>query len=194
MVRFLEGALPADGAIAPTGPVLTLKDYAALHRAPKARPGTSVTVRAYDIPWLPGKAEHMYVAYDDGREQLIARGGPSHLGDVLNGNLRVVAGVTPAWESRDHGQGGRVLHRGFLPDVAARDAAAGARAQAAQLARDHRAYSRRSNSNSFAADVAEDLFGVRPGDRLTPGHDRRLREAPRVRPYDISPALRRPGG
>ena len=183
---------PAGSLAAPAH--LTPRERVALARAPTKRPGTRVTVRAYDIPWLPGKAEHMFVEYDDGRERLIARGGPSHLGDALSGNLRVVAGVTPARESRDDGQGGRVLHSGFLPDVAATDAAARARTHAAQLARDNRSYSARSNSNSFAADVAEDLFGVRPGDRLTPGYDRRLKDAPRVRPYDISPAMRGPGG
>jgi len=174
---------------------LLLRSVQAAGAAPaKARTGTRVTVRGYDIPWLPGKAEHMYVEYDDGRERLIARGGPSPLGDALNGNLRVVAGVSPEQESRDYRKGGRVLHSGFLPGVSAQTAAAPARAYGEELKRDGRAYSRQSNSNSFAADVVERMFGVRPGDHLTPGYDRNLKNAPQVRPYDLSPALRGPGG
>lgn len=174
---------------------MTARELAELNRAPKRPgPGTSVTVRSYDIPWLPGRAEHMYVEYDDGRRQLIARGGPSNLGNALNGNLQIVGGVTPARESRDYGKGERVLYRGFVPDKSAEETAAPARAYAAKVVKDRRAYGLKANSNSFAADVAAALFGVRPGDDLTPGYRQRLNKAPRVSPYDISPALRGTGG
>jgi len=196
--RSIPGPNPFAGP-APRDPMrvyqpLTAQELLNLDRAPKrGRPGTEVTVRAYDIPWLPGKAEHMYVQYDDGREQLIARGGPSNLGAALYGNLTVRAGVTPARDSRDYGNGGRVVYRGFLPDRSAEAAAAGARRHADEVIRDRRRYTIDTNSNSYAADVVEPLFGVRPGDSLTPGYQRRLNTAPRVRPYDISPAMRLPG-
>lgn len=188
------GASPRNSGGGLAGPVLPLKDLAALQRAPKRRAGTQVTARSYDIPWLPGKAEHMYLEYDDGRDQLIGRGGPSHLSGAVDGSLRVVGGVTPARQSRDYGKGGRVVQSGFVPDMTAQQASASARALGDRLAADPRAYSYRSNSNSFAADAFEGLFGVRPGDHLTPGHDRRLDASRRVRPRDFSPAMAaRPG-
>lgn len=174
---------------------MTARELAALSMAPKRTgPGTSVTVRSYDIPWLPGPAEHMYVEYDDGRDRLVARGGPSAFVDVFDGNLRVVGGVSPAGQSRDGDKGGRVLQRGFIPNRSADEAAAPARRHAEAVNKAGRQYGVGANSNSFAADVAADMFGVRPGDSLTPGYRRRLNSAPRARPSDVRPAVGRRSG
>jgi hypothetical protein len=136
----------------------------------------------------------MYVEYDDGRQRRIARGGPSGLAGALSGDLQVTAGVTPADQSRDNGAGGRVLYRGFIPNRSADEAAEPARRHAEAVNKGRRQYGSGANSNSFAADVTAQMFGVRPGDNYTPGYRQRLNSAPRTRPYDISPALRRPGG
>ena len=175
---------------------LTARELSELNRAPRRTgPGTQVTVRSYDIPGLYGPDEHMYVEYDDGREKLIARGGPSSAGGLLMGSARVVGGVTPAAESRDYERGGRVMYRGFVPNKSADTTAAPARLHAKSLDADERAYDIGANSNSFAADVTAALFGVRPGDNFTPGYRQRLNTAPRRRaPVDLSPALRRPAG
>lgn len=170
---------------------LSLREQLALEAAPK-RPGTSVRVRAYRIPGL-GPAKHMYVEYDDGRERLIARGGPSGEGPdfvrgVLSDNLHVTGGVTPAYLSRDYAKGGETVFSGYLPGVSAQAAAAPARREAQALAKDPRRYRGLANSNSYAADTVEPLFGVRPGDPLTPGYKTRLDEAPRAR---LSPLMSR---
>lgn len=196
MATVLDGVrMPAQSAGGLQGPLMTLKDWAALQRAPKRRPGTRVTVRAYDVPGARGplglvSPDHMYVEYDDGRQQLIARGGPSgqgrdFLGRLLRDDLQVVGEVTPARENRDHGRGERVVFEGFLPGAAAQEAAEPARRQAEMLARSPRRYRSGSNSNSYAADAVEPLFGVRPGDWQTWGADRPLDTAPRTQPFGM---------
>ncbi|WP_372785026.1 hypothetical protein [Phenylobacterium sp.] len=139
----------------------------------------------------------MFVQYDDGREQLIARGGPSlegaeFAGGLLDGSNRVTAGVFPAALSKDYGKGQREIFHGFLPGIPAQEAAAGARAYAADVNRGGDAYAPLgTNSNSFAADVIEDRFGRRVGDTGTPGYRYHLhaqRTAPQ--PFDLSPLLR----
>lgn len=174
-------------------------ELAAAPRGPKPpydRPGprTRVTTYSYDIPrakgWLPrhgwaGGPDHMYVEFDDGRETLIARGGPK-------GRLETVqAQVTPAGDSIDRGQGERVMFRGELPGQTAREATRAAQAHAEGVNRGFNRYGLRSNSNSYAADVVEDLFGVRPGDFQTWGHRRRLVDTP-PKPTPYTDALRRP--
>lgn len=169
---------------------LTVRERMALDRAPKmGGPGTRVTVRSYDIPDLPLSQEHMYVEYDDGREQLIARGGPSAEGrafmsQALAGRLQVTGGVTPAKLNRDYGKGQRVLFQGFLPEVTAQQAAEPARRNAQALKDRPRRYGWLSNSNSYAADAVEPLFGVRPGDGvMTPGAAHRLAGAQPISPW-----------
>lgn len=206
MARVFSG-VPAPG---PTplqdGPVLSMEDTVALLRAPRRRaarrpPGTTVTVRSYNIPrgnGLPawrGSPEHMYVEFDDGRRQLIARGGPNtSAGAALSDEWIVTGGVTPARQNRDYGKGERVLQQSFLPDLTAEQAAEPARRRGTQLEHDRVRYGAHANSNSFAADVAEDATSLRPGDKSTWGYRQRLDTAPRVRaePLDLSPALRGP--
>lgn len=167
---------------------LTVEERLSLSKAPRRTgPGTMVTVRSYEVPKWPLDDEHMYVEYDDGREQLIARGGPSAEGGALvkgalRDDLHVVGGVAPAHLSKDFAQGERVMLQGFLPGVTAQEAAIPARLVARRLDRDPRRYRRGSNSNSYAADAVEPLFGMRPGDVFTPGWDTRLGSAPRVQP------------
>ncbi|MGA0604954.1 hypothetical protein ACO2Q0_03055 [Phenylobacterium sp. VNQ135] len=139
---------------------MTIDEHIALADAPK-RPGTRVTVRAYDTPW-PGRDEHMYTEYDDGREQYIYRGGPS-----LHG---VHAQLTPARESPDYGKGGRVLYRTDLPGVTARTAIGPAQAEGERIERSGAPYRVfYSNSNGVVADGTEAQFGIRVGDERTPG-------------------------
>jgi len=165
-------------------PRRTYQPPSARDRIGPPRKGTHVTVRAYDIPNLPGPQQHMYVEYDDGREQLIARGGPSAEGDTfvpssLAGRLRVVGGVVPATQSKDYGKGERVVFRGFAPDMSAQEAAEPARRNGRALQEQPRQYGIwRDNSNSFAADAVEPLFGIRPGSAWrTPGHGNTLTKA-----------------
>ena len=177
---------------------MTLEDRIRLSEAPKLKgaPGTVVTLRSYEIPGLPGGVEHAYVEFDDGRERRIARGGPNAqgpamIGAAMAGQLNVTGGVTPAYLSRDEGKGRRVLFRGELPGVPASLATRGAERIGAQLERDPRRYTLWSNSNSYANDVVEDLFGVRPADDLNPGSAYPLNGARRPSaPPDYSPALR----
>ncbi|MFN4178033.1 hypothetical protein [Phenylobacterium sp.] len=180
---------------------MSIKDHLDLARAPKKgeRRGTTVTMYAYEIPGVPGRVDHAYVEFDDGRERLIARGGPSAQGPALFGaamadQLHVVGGVVPAYLSRDEGKGTRVLFRGEVPGVPAGVAARGAQRIGRELARDPRRYTLWSNSNSYAGDVVEDLFRVRPGDDATPGSAYPLSGARRPKPsLDFSPALKGPG-
>lgn len=166
-----------------------------LEQAPK-RPGTSVRVRSYKIPGL-GPLEHMYVEYDDGRERLVARAGPSAEGagfmrGVLTDTLHVTGGVAPAYLSRDYAKGERTVFSGYLPGVTAQEAARPARDEAKRLAKDPRRYRAFANSNTYAADVTEPLFGVRSGTAFTPGRRTRLDEAPRTTPSPlVSRALER---
>ncbi|MDO8380511.1 hypothetical protein [Phenylobacterium sp.] len=172
---------------------LIVRNDAVLKRLPKKAaagpPGTKVTVRAYDIasrrlPWLklldPVLYDHMYVEYDDGREPLIARGGPSSRGllpfvrDGLSGRLRTTAEVMPAHQSEDFGRGERVLAQTFIPGRTAREVAQPAYVKAAQVRRGNNLYGRQVNSNSYAADSVEPIFGRRIGDEDTPGYETRL--------------------
>ncbi|TAJ70697.1 MAG: hypothetical protein EPO51_16540 [Phenylobacterium sp.] len=188
MVTMIDGVLPPPPVSGRTeGPVLSLKDYAALQRAPKRAPTTRVTVRSYDVPgsWLnklTGKQlsdeakayspDHMYAEYDDGREQYIYRGGPR--GAFLS------ARVDPARESPDYGRGERVLYRTELPGQTARQAIQPAREAADHLNRSGQPYLVfGSNSNSVIGDLTADQLGHRVGDRQTPGY----------RPSTLSPYL-----
>lgn len=179
MATIINGALPASRALAdPGAAVMSLKDYASLHVAPKVAPSTKVTVRSYDVPgsWfakvtgrqLPGWAkaispDHMYVEYDDGQEQYIYRGGPR--GPLLS------ARVDPARASPDHGRGERVLHRTELPGQTARQAIRPAQQAARQINGAGQPYLVfGSNSNSVIGDLTADQLGRRIGDRQTPGY------------------------
>lgn len=173
-----------------------VRNHAVLKAAPKsvaaqARPGTTVRVHAHDalIPrsW-PGPVrkildrlspDHMYVEYDDGREQLIARGGPAARGpaffrDAMAGKLRTTAEVKPARQSRDYGTADRTLAQTFLPGVTARQAAQPAYEVAAQVRRGNNLYGGLVNSNSVAATAAEPAFGRRIGNGYTWGYKTRL--------------------
>jgi hypothetical protein len=177
----LAGAFPVADAAPLAGPLMTLDDWTALTRAPKRAPGTEVSVRARPIGKLGGWKDHMFVHYDDGRAQLIARGGPSEEGasffpSLVDGSNRVLAEVTPEAASRDYDFPYRTIASTFLPGVSAEQAAAEARAHALGVDRLGNGYGWRRNSNSYAADVAAPLFGYRPGDRRTPGYDQRLRD------------------
>lgn len=147
-----------------------------------AGPGTVVTVQAYPVPLLGRHADHMFVTLDDGRDVLIARGGPSASGpgelvrDGLADQLTVRAEVKPQAQSLDQGRTGRVIFRGFVPQESAAEAADAARRHAAGVNRGGNDYRRDSSSNSFAADVVEDLFGCRVGDARTWGSRTRLRD------------------
>lgn len=155
--------------------------------APRGRDenGTWVRVKAYDISESNGGRhskqwpDHMYVEYDDGRDQIIARGGPSAQGtqffkDGLAGRLRVAAEVTPASQSQDYGRGGRILYETFLPYKTADEAAAPAREEMARANRGENLYGKWVNSNSFVGNVTERQFGRRIGDDQTWGYKTRL--------------------
>lgn len=193
MLQAPDGALPVGGRPAPQGPLLTLRELALLQTAPKRTPGTEVTVRAKPVfPWLPTfdlpfgyefrGPDHMFVQYDDGRRPLIARGGPSRsdllgfVGGELDGSTRMSAGVYPAQQSSDYGQERRVLARRFLPGVTAEQAAAPAFRHAEGVNHGGNGYGLNSNSNSYAADDAEPIFGRRIGDDATPGYRTHLRD------------------
>ena len=158
---------------------LTPQDQALLARAPR-QATTRVTVRSYDIPWLPGPHEHMYAEYDDGQEQYIFRGGPTRQG--------VRATVTPARQSRDFGRGQRVLYEAEVPG-SAREAVWPARRMARRMEDAGAPYGGAwSNSNSAVGDLTEAQLGVRVGDRLTPGWDTPIRRFPswlREAPFDM---------
>jgi len=175
---------------------MTPQDYVSLNRAPRLGagprpPGTKVTAYAYDLLRLPEPLarltpDHLYVEYDDGQEQLIARGGPSREGlglaaGHLRGDLSVAAKVGSARESRDYRRGGRVMFRGFLPHMTAQQAAGPARRHAAGVNRGGNAYLGDQNSNTFASDVVEDTFGVPIGDGQTWGSGGRLGHGPKLR-------------
>jgi hypothetical protein len=177
MARMLDGrvAMPTANSIG-TGPWLTLKDYVALAKAP--RRNTQVTVRSFDVPsgWskaLTGRPlkpdvkahspDHMFVEYDDGQEQFIARGGPR--GVFLN------AQINPARRSPDYGRGERVLFQTTLPGQSARRAIRPAQEAARQINGSGQPYLVfGSNSNSFVGDLTEAQFGRRIGDIQTPGY------------------------
>lgn len=139
-------------------------------------------MRAYPVPVFGKRADHMYVTYDDGRERLIARGGPStrslpEMAGAIRADALTVAGeVGPERDSLDRGRGGRVMFRGYLPNVTAARAAEPAARHAAGVNRGGNDYARDASSNSFAADVIEPLFGCRVGDGRTWGYRTRLEE------------------
>lgn len=179
---------------------LILRNRASLAAAPKRAkaggpPGTLVTVKANDIlqtklPWLPSWAsagpDHMFIEYDDGDRQFIARGGPSAEGaafvrDGLAGNLRVRSAVTPTRESKDFGRADRAVFQTFIPNKTALEASAPARAEVRRTNRADNLYGWNRNSNSFVGDVMQATIGRRVGDKATPGYDKRL-EAGRFSP------------
>lgn len=154
--------------------------------AAPSRPGTWVRVKAYDIPhqkWgfprTPISPQHMFIEYDDGGRQIIARSGPSAEGarflrDGLAGNLRVRSAVTPARESKDYGLGDRVVFQTFIPNRTAQEVSAPARDEARRTNRADNLYGGKVNSNSFVGGVMRATVGRGVGDQHTPGHDTRL--------------------
>lgn len=192
MVRFLDIA-EAEPSISSV--YLTPTERVAVQRAPKASPGralsgTNITVRAKPVRRAPGgPADHMWVEFDDGRRQFIARGGPdAHDAEMAASaafdDLDVMGQVDPAVDSPDYGQGTRVVARSYLPGVTAEQATGEARRHAAGVNRRGNKYGWDYNSNSFAADVFEDLTGRRVGDARTPGAQNRLRETGPRRPLE----------
>ena len=184
---------------------MTIQDWAALASAPQRAFGTQISVRARPIAALGGHVDHMFDVFDDGQNQLIARGGPSEENGRYFSDLnRVIAEVTPEASSRDRGAPYRTIANRFLPGVSAEQAAAGARAHA--LGVDHlgNRYGLNYNSNGFAADVAEPMFGYRPGDKRTWGYDHPLfdGDSPPItrgtiftgplNPDDLTPIIRTP--
>lgn len=151
---------------------MSIKDHLDLARAPK-KPGTQVTVWAYSAVFRGSPKDHMYVEYDDGREQYIYRGGPSWHG--------VHAQVTPARESPDYRKGERVLYRTDLPGVTAKDAIKPVQAEAGRVERSRAPYGvLTSNSNGVVADGTQAQFGFRVGDRDTPGWRSRIPDIPNL--------------
>jgi len=210
---------PPDPFPSSGSPLMSLRDWAAMASAPRRPPGTEVTVQASRIssdsgsgglPWVGRHfgPDHMFVEFDDGTTPLIARGGPSisgadFPGSVIDGRNRVTARVDPAALSPDNGAGYRTLARTFIPGVTADQAAAAARRHAEGVNRGGNAYGADSNSNSYAADVAQPIFGRRPGDGKTWGSESHLRDdAPAAVPggvfwgplsgYDLTPIIRNP--
>jgi hypothetical protein len=207
MAVFLQGlADPAfgDAGALPQGPLLSLDDWAALARAPRRAAGTQVSVRATPVRALAGIPDHMFVHFDDGTTQLIARGGPSEEnGGYLRDSNRVAAEVTPAASSRDRDASYGTIASKFLPGVNADQAAAYARAHALGVDNFANRYGPDYNSNSYAADVAEPIFGYRPNDGRTWGYRERLLDGPPpatygsaftgpLRPGDLTPVIRNP--
>lgn len=209
MARFLpapDNSIPIEPTPFPQqGPLMTLADWAALASAPRRPAGTEVSVRATPIRQLGGLKDHMFVQYDDGQNQLIARGGPSKEGaqfwpGIFNGTNRVTAGVTPAALNKDYGAPYRTIASTFLPGIAADRAAAPARKHAEGVDHGGNPYGPFSNSNSYAADVGEPILGWRPGDDRTPGYKSHLSNdvAPGIDffgplwPDDLTPVIRNP--
>ena len=209
MARFLpapDGSFPAAPAAFPTqGPLMTLQDWAALASAPRRPVGTEVSVRATPVGQTGNIFDHMFVQYDDGQRQLIARGGPSKEGPqfwpgLFDGTNRVIAGVTPAASSKDYRAPYRPVASAFLPGVTADQAAESARQHAQGIDRGGNRYGPLVNSNSYAADVAEPILGWRPGDYKTPGFQYHLREdhplgsdfSGPLNPDDLTPFIRYP--
>ena len=196
-VTFLKGTVP--GQVGTTHrvsePLISLREYAVLAAAPRKvaarvvgpaasrpnRAGTTVTVRATPVPAVQNRADHMWVEFDDGRQQYIARGGPEAGGaemvasGMLN-DLTVMAQVDRAIDSPDYRQSRRVLGQMFLPGTTAAAAAGEARRQAAGVNKRGNPYGAERNSNSFAADVYERLSGQRVGDARTWGYQNRLQQ------------------
>lgn len=171
----------------------------ALPRKPAGPPGTRVTVRANDIlqkkfpglpSWFTAGPDHMFIEYDDGDRQIIARGGPSAEGapfarDFLAGQLKVRSAVTPARASKDYGPSDRVVFQTFIPNRTALEVSAPARAEARRVNRADNLYGGKVNSNSFVGDVMQATVGRRVGDGQTWGYRTRLEGG------GFSPAMQR---
>jgi len=183
----------------PDGILLSPRELVALQMAPRRGPGTEVTVHARPVENAAGLADHMFVEYDDGSRRLIARGepsleGPDFWGGTIDGSNRVRAAVTPAAQSKDYAKPSRVLGSRFLPNETAEQAALPALLHAQGVNRGGNFYGIwDSNSNSFAGDVSEPIFGRRMGDGRTPGYRTHLRDdgAPPP-PLDLAAYLRYP--
>ena len=177
----LSGIAAAVPPVSPSGPLMSLQEFAATARASRRPAGATVSVMARPVDMTLGRADHMFVEYDDGHAPLIARGQPSRSGlglvlGSLDGTNRVAAQVDPAERSPDYGTKARMMAQTFLPGVTAEQAAAGAVKHAEGVNRGGNAYGWNGNSNSFAADVAEPILGRRPGDARTPGSQTHLND------------------
>lgn len=200
-----KGAPPA-----PTGPGASLK--------PKGRPplpetappkgGTRVQMRAFDVAetklgvdlpdWLEKRLpDHAYVQYDDGRDRIIARGGPSEgkgfIADGLGGRLRVVSEVQLAERSVDNGLGTKLIDETFIPDKTAQEAARAARTYSAGVNRGQNLYGAKVNSNSFAGGAHEQSAGRRAGTAEMWGHETRLGDGQLPPDFQRSRRLLGPG-
>jgi hypothetical protein len=145
------------------GPLMSLEGHAALAAAPKLAGGTRVTVEAYPIEESANLADHMFIQYDDGRDQYIYRGGdrPPWLH----------AQVTPADQSPDYGRGKRTLYETFLPGVPAQQSIRPAQADAQRINDAGIPYGFvQENSNSLVGDFTERQYGRRVGDGHTWGY------------------------
>lgn len=183
---------PAPPPLIPSGPIMSMSDWATLAKAPQRPVGTTVSVQAkpvFPVSWdftLPGlgrqtSPDHMFVQFDDPQNSLIARGNPTLSGlNFLTGEIdrsnRLAARVDPAANSPDYNAGYRTLATTFLPNVTAGEAAAGAMQHANGVNQGGNDYGLHINSNSYAADVAQPIFGWRPGDDKTPGYQTHLRD------------------
>ena len=195
MATFLKGVMGQSPGASPfSGPLMSVHEYAKLATAPRKAParspaqvgerpgvpGTLVTMRAKPIPAVRNQADHMWVEFDDGRQQLIARGGPdSHNAEMfasgMLNDLSVMGQVDRAENSPDYRQGRRVMAERFLPNITADAAATDARRHAAGVNGRANRYGAERNSNGFAADVYERISGERVGDGRTWGYRNRLK-------------------
>lgn len=192
MAKFLD--ISGDPGFSDHSYYLTPRERLAISLAPRrsnaeASGGTRVTVWAKPVHEVGDSADHMWVEFDDGHRQYIARGGPdAHgagaLASAAFDDLGVMGQVDPARQSPDFGQGERIVARAELPGVAAQDAIVGAERHAAGVNRRSNKYGWQRNSNSYAADVFEDLTGRRVGDARTPGAQNRLKETGPRRPLE----------
>lgn len=167
-----------------TQPLMGAADHINLVKAPK-KSGTKVNVQSYDVissklepfgyelqPWaMRISPDHMYIKYDDGKDEYIFRGGPKW--PLLN------ARVDPSPQSPDYRKGERVLYSGELAGQTAQQAAGVARSEAKRLNDGQHVYlGLGSNSNTAVGDVTERQLGRRIGDRQTPGVSRRAGAEP----------------
>lgn len=159
---------------------------------PSRQNGTWVRVKAYDIAGQNGgpaskqHPDHMFIEYDDGNRQIIARGGPSAQGkqffvDHLTGRLTVKAEVGPAETSPDYRRGERLLYETFVPYKSAQEVSEVARQEMRRVNQGRDRYGADRNSNSYVGNVTERQFGRRIGDDQTWGYQTRLGERPPTR-------------
>lgn len=171
------------------GGVLRSKRRSPLPETAPPPGGTRVQMRAFDIfesklgvelpDWLEKRLpDHAYVQYDDGRDRIIARGGPSKgkgfVADGLGGRLRVVSEVQPAERSVDSGLGTKLIDETFIPGKTAQEVARPARTYSASVNRGQNLYGAKVNSNSFAGGAHEQSTGRRAGSTEMWGHETRL--------------------